>query len=168
MPQISAARAVSLCKRRSAGLKNRTDNVVPLVEADEGLPEASRSTRALITPFESNSQSPVIDNDTLKALVHNMANQIDVVEKRLERVEWHVRKSRGYPDAIIKQLASGVSPIKVLRKHRGKTQKELANMAGCSTAYISQLEQRNRFGSMKMLRCLAGLLDVDVYELIEN
>lgn len=137
----------------------------PLLNA---LPDTIDLHETLNSFSESNNATPIMNNAALISMLHAMAERISMLERQLDRAKENVWKGKGFPDDVICQLANGVSPIKVFRKHRGKTQKELAKMARCTTAYISQLELRNRPGSMKMLRRLANLLDVDVHELIES
>ena len=149
-------------------MRNMTDPDRLRTPLLKSLSETSDFHERLTSCPESNDATPIVNNAALISMLHAMAERISKLERRLDRVEEKLRKRNGLPEDVISQLASGASPIRVFRKYRGKTQKELAKMAGCTTVYISQLEQRNKFGSMKMLRRLANLLDVDVHELIES
>lgn len=66
-----------------------------------------------------------------------------------------------YPLALIQRLETE-NRIKAWREYRGISQAELADKIGASTVYISQLETGRRGGSAKMLRKIAGALDVDM------
>ncbi len=58
--------------------------------------------------------------------------------------------------------------MKTLRKSKGLTQKTLADMVEVSRIYIQSLESNRRLPSMKLLRRLAGALDVDVVDLVQD
>lgn len=121
-----------------------------------------------LTAFPENSDAaPITDNTVLISMLYAMAECISVLEKRLDRAERKIRNKKDLPDDVIDQLASNVSPVKVFRKYRGMTQREIAKRAGCTTTYISLMEQKNRSASMQMLKRIAKILDVDVRELVE-
>ena len=58
--------------------------------------------------------------------------------------------------------------IKVLRKASGKTQQVLAEEVGVSRIYVQALESNRRLTSMKLLHRLAGALQVDPGDLVQN
>jgi transcriptional regulator with XRE-family HTH domain len=67
------------------------------------------------------------------------------------------------PDDIRDRLASGhESPIKILRKHRGMTQEQLAAAAQLSRPYLTEIEQGRKEGSLKVMKAIASALDVDL------
>lgn len=116
----------------------------------------------------SDDATPIINNAALISMLHAMSERVSELERRLDHVEKNVRKGNKLPEDVVSRLASGVPPLKVFRKFRGMTQKEIAARAGCTVTYISHIEQRNRAGSMKMLRRLANILNIDVRELVER
>lgn len=71
-----------------------------------------------------------------------------------------------WPHHVVERLVLGdETPLKVFREYRGFTQKELAERAGCSANYVSQLESGRKTMSRSLLRLIAGILDVDVEDL---
>lgn len=54
------------------------------------------------------------------------------------------------------------SPIKILRKHRGYTQVELAREAGISRPYLTEIETGKKDGSIRAMKALAEILGVSV------
>jgi transcriptional regulator with XRE-family HTH domain len=58
--------------------------------------------------------------------------------------------------------------IKTLRKAKSLTQQQLADLVDVSRIYIQALESNRRLPSMKLLRRLAGALDVRVADLVQN
>ncbi len=69
----------------------------------------------------------------------------------------------GLPGDILDQLAAKKSsPVKILRKHRGMTQEDLAGKAGISRPYLTEIETRRKDGSMRAIKALAEVLGVEV------
>lgn len=69
----------------------------------------------------------------------------------------------GLPDNILDELAAKkTSPVKIIRKHRGMTQEQLADKAGISRPYLTEIETRRKDGSVRAIKALAQVLAVDV------
>lgn len=67
------------------------------------------------------------------------------------------------PNDILQQLTMGHdSPIKVVRKYRGMTQGALAEAAGISRPYLTEIETGRKDGSIRALKSIAGALDVSL------
>lgn len=64
------------------------------------------------------------------------------------------------PDEILRAELTGESPIRLWRGHRGLTQQALANRAGISKPYLSQIETGKRQGTIETLSAIARSLDV--------
>lgn len=58
--------------------------------------------------------------------------------------------------------------IKTLRKAKSLTQQQLADLVDVSRIYIQALESNRRLPSVKLLRRLAGALDVRVADIVQN
>ncbi|HOO82539.1 MAG TPA: helix-turn-helix transcriptional regulator [Alphaproteobacteria bacterium] len=72
-------------------------------------------------------------------------------------------KNKGLPDEILDALtAREESPVKIMRKHRGMTQKELAALAGISRPYLTEIETGKKDGSIRAMKALADVLGVSV------
>jgi len=71
------------------------------------------------------------------------------------------------PLAVLDRLLDGEHPLKVFRRYRGLSQKELAERTGLNATYLSQIETRKRGGSTRVYRLLAAALNVDIGDLIE-
>jgi DNA-binding XRE family transcriptional regulator len=82
--------------------------------------------------------------------------------ERFEREDDGVR----YPAAVAMAMADGASPLRAWREHRGMTLQALADAAGLSRAYVSQIESGKRTGSAATLAKLAQALGVSVAGLI--
>ncbi len=70
------------------------------------------------------------------------------------------------PGEVVFALLDGANPVRVWREYRGLTQQQLADAAGISKPYLSQIESGKRTGSAAVLRALADALAVDVDELL--
>ncbi|WP_338413628.1 helix-turn-helix domain-containing protein [uncultured Sphaerotilus sp.] len=82
--------------------------------------------------------------------------------ERFEREDDGVR----YPAAVALAMADGASPLRAWREHRGLTLQALAETAGLSRAYVSQIEGAKRTGSAATLAKLAQALGISVAALI--
>ena len=58
------------------------------------------------------------------------------------------------------QICSYENPIKVWREYRELTQQQLAEIAGISKPYLSQIETGKRIGTAEILSAIAKALDV--------
>ncbi len=75
-------------------------------------------------------------------------------------------KEEYFPAEVVDRLLAGENPLKVYRKHRGITQRDLARSAGINAVYLSQIETGKRSGSTKTLAAIARALSVDIDDLI--
>ena len=69
------------------------------------------------------------------------------------------------PGAVAHAILDGTHPVKAWREYRGLTQDALAEKAGISKAYLSQIETGKRIGVAKTLKALAAALGVTLNEL---
>ena len=70
------------------------------------------------------------------------------------------------PLAVVESLINGENPVKVWREYRGLTQQQLAEKAGISAAYLSQIETGKRTGSAEVLQALARALNLDLDDIL--
>ena len=69
------------------------------------------------------------------------------------------------PDQVVGRLVAGEHPVRVWRAHRGLSQAALAEAAGISRPYLSQIERRRRDGTLDTMARLARALGVDLDDL---
>ncbi|PZO84520.1 MAG: XRE family transcriptional regulator [Micavibrio aeruginosavorus] len=70
------------------------------------------------------------------------------------------------PENILQKIAVGnENPIKLIRKHRGLTQDDLASAAGISRPYLTEIETGRKEGSIKSLKSIAKALNVSLERL---
>ena len=76
----------------------------------------------------------------------------------------HDPNEETWPAALVNRLLDGENPLHVYRTYRGLSQKSLAEKAGCTANYISQLETGRRVMSPIMASSLANILGTDAEE----
>ena len=72
------------------------------------------------------------------------------------------------PEAIWDRLEARESPVRVLREFGSMTQKELAEAAGLSQSYLSEIERGAREGTLSTIKALAKALAVPLTVLTED
>ncbi len=87
--------------------------------------------------------------------------QYDAAKAELERGEDEL-----IPAEMVFAILDGENPVKVWREFRGLTQQHLADAAGISKPYLSQIETGKRKGSTDVLSALAKALKVTLEEVI--
>lgn len=75
--------------------------------------------------------------------------------------------SETFPMEVVLALLEGKSPIKVYREYRGMSQVSLAQKVNVSKQYISQLENRGRAGTTKVLKAIAKTLKIDLSDIAD-
>lgn len=70
------------------------------------------------------------------------------------------------PSAVVYALFDGENPIRVWREYRGLTQQQVADRAGISKPYLSQLESSKRRGGIEVLQKIAQVLEVSLEDLV--
>lgn len=70
------------------------------------------------------------------------------------------------PVEITYAILDGANPVRVWREHRGLTQQQLADAAGISTPYLSQIESGKRTGSPEVLSAIATVLHLTLDDIV--
>lgn len=70
------------------------------------------------------------------------------------------------PHAVVRAEVAGDHPITAWRKHRGLTARQLAERAGVSAAYLSEIVSGRKPGSVAAFKALAAALDAPLDALI--
>lgn len=96
-------------------------------------------------------------------------DEFEQIQSRLEDLEIlnlaeEAKKEDFLPEEQARLVWDGEHPIKVWRKYRGMTQKDLAQAVGLNPQYLSQIENRKRTGSVDTLRQIAAALQVSLAE----
>ena len=70
------------------------------------------------------------------------------------------------PSEVTYAILDGENPIRIWREHRGFTQQRLAETAGISTPYLSQIESGKRKGTTDVLAALAKALGLSLDDIV--
>lgn len=70
------------------------------------------------------------------------------------------------PGEVTYALLDGENPIRVWRQYRGFTQQQVADKAGISKPYLSQLESGQRKGTTEVLAAIARALNVSLDDVV--
>lgn len=72
------------------------------------------------------------------------------------------------PGEVTYAILDGENPIRVWREYRGMTQQQVADKAGISKPYLSQLESGQRKGTTEVLMVIAKALNVSLDDLVAS
>ena len=74
-----------------------------------------------------------------------------------EKILEEAMNEEGFPMELFNRIDAGGNSVKLFREHRGMSSSELADVAGLSRAYISQIEGGKRKGTAKTLQKIADV-----------
>ncbi len=130
-------------------------------------PETAGSA-AEVDDIRMTEQAP-LDTDLDRVIPLPIQNTDDLWSKSMGDMEAFDEEDtdNAIPLDVLERLLDGEHPLKVFRRHRALTQKQLADLTGLNATYLSQIETRKRRGSTRVYRRLATALGVDIGDLIE-
>lgn len=70
-----------------------------------------------------------------------------------------------FPAHLIEALVEGENPVRVFRKYRGMRANVLAQKAGISQGYLSEIESGKKTGSLSALKRIAEALGLELSDL---
>lgn len=99
-------------------------------------------------------------------LVEAIEESADPTAVERYRARLAAGEEEALPGDMVKRMIDGESPLKLWREHRGISARDLADRAGLSQAYVSQIETGKREGSINAMKALAGALNVGLDDLV--
>ncbi|SDK68030.1 helix-turn-helix domain-containing protein [Billgrantia gudaonensis] len=90
---------------------------------------------------------------------HHDIQAADAVRARVDAGE------ETFPSRVVEALLEGTAPVRVFREYRGLRAGELAERAGISQGYLSEIEASKKTGSLGVLKRIADALDVELSDL---
>jgi DNA-binding XRE family transcriptional regulator len=72
------------------------------------------------------------------------------------------------PSEVVYAILDGGNPIKVWREFRDMSQQQLAEIAGISKPYLSQIENDKRRGTTEVITAIAKALKISIDELLRQ
>lgn len=113
------------------------------------------------------------DSHGKKAVILSIETYEKIQEQleELEGIEAYIKvrkeKHEQFPIALVEKLILGTeSKIKIFREYKGYNLTQLAKAIEVSEAYLSQIENQKRKGSIDLYKKIAKSLDIDVDLLI--
>lgn len=113
-----------------------------------------------IKPLAQTDDSVTISRADYDAMVALLADAEDIRDATAVAAKLVARETEAYPVEVMDRLLDGDHPVRVFRDHRGLTAQELAGRAGISRAYLSEVENRSKPGSLKAMTKLAAALNI--------
>lgn len=90
---------------------------------------------------------------------------IAAARAREEALGFEAAHADSLPLARVKQLSSGIHPVRVWRQHRGLTLEALADAAGISRSYLNEVETAKKPGSLDAMTKIARALGIKLDDL---
>ena len=116
---------------------------------------------------EGKPEYAVVPYDECQKLLELAEDAIDLTDADKAMLELARGDDERVPAEVTERLLSGDEhPLKVWREHRGMTQEALGATANVGKSYISRIEAFKKAGSTRVLRALAGAIEVDVNDLL--
>lgn len=99
-------------------------------------------------------------------LIEALEDQEDIAAARSFREKLVAGEEELIPSEFVNRMIDGESKIRVWRDYRGMTAKALADAAGISAPYLSQIESGVREGSLDAMKKIADALGITIDELV--
>jgi len=122
---------------------------VQVINNDKGKPEWA------VVPYETYLQ--LVEQ---AEMLHDVQDY-DAAKAALERGDVEL-----IPSEVVFAILDGDNPTIVWHEHRGLSQQGLAENAGISVPYLSQLETNKRKGSLEVLSAIAKALGVSLENIV--
>lgn len=108
----------------------------------------------------------VIPYDVYEQLVEDAEMLQDIIDFDRTKAALERGEEELIPSEVTYSILDGENPIKIWREYRGLTQEQLAQAAGISTPYLSQIETGKRRGTMEVLSAIAKTLQVSLDDIV--
>lgn len=69
------------------------------------------------------------------------------------------------PAELVERILAGANPVRAWRNHRGLSARALAEAAGISAAYLSEIENGHKEGSLSAMKRITEALGLDLDDL---
>ncbi len=123
-------------------------------------------TTSFITP--NGEEMVVLSRKDYEALLLRL-DRVEDLEDSLAIADFEKKLAAGQeeliPSEFVDRMVDGESPVRVWRDYRGLSAKDLAAIAGISTAYLSEIETGKKDGSVSALKSIADALKLDLDDL---
>ena len=99
-----------------------------------------------------------------RAMLEELQERIEELEdaRDLGAAAKNAKPGDYLPAAMMDRIIAGEHPVRVWREHRGLSARALAEKAGVTASYLSEIETRKKPGSIDAYRDLAEALDLSI------
>ncbi len=118
-----------------------------------------------IRPLAEDGDTVLLSRADYEALLQQAEDAADAVQMREAEARVAAGEDEYVPIEVTRRLLAGEAPVRVWREHRNVSARALANRAGLSAAYLSQIETGKKPGSFDAMAKLARALGVDMEDL---
>ena len=108
----------------------------------------------------------VVPYETYMELVEKAEMLLDIQDYDSAKAALESGDDELVPSEVIYAILDGENAIRVWREFRNLSQQQLAEKAGISVPYLSQLEAGKRTGSLEVLSSLAKALHVSLENIV--
>ncbi|OAE43946.1 helix-turn-helix domain-containing protein [Brucella intermedia] len=112
------------------------------------------------------SEMAVLPKAEYDSMLEALRDKQDVLRAEIFRLKVERGDEELIPAEFVNRMIDGENKIKVWRDYRGMSAKALADAAGISAAYLSQIEKGVREGSLDAMKKIAEALKVTIDELV--
>jgi len=95
-----------------------------------------------------------------------MCDQADIAAADRVKTDIAAGRNEFVPAEFANRLIAGENPIRVYRALRGLSARDLAEKAEIRAPYLSEIESGEKDGSLAAIRRIAGVLNVDLDDLV--
>ena len=99
-------------------------------------------------------------------LIATAEDRMDIAMARQVEADLAAGREEQVPAAVVDRLLAGEAPLRVWRQHRGLSARALAQAAGISPGYLSEIENGRKEGSLSVMKRLADALNLELDDLI--
>ncbi|MDH7793899.1 helix-turn-helix transcriptional regulator [Ochrobactrum sp. AN78] len=119
----------------------------------------------IITTPDGNEMA-VLPKADYDSLLEALRDKQDVLRAEIFRLKVERGDEELIPAEYVNRMIDGENKIKVWRDFRGMTAKALADAAGLSAPYVSQIESGAREGSLDAMKKIAEALKIAIDEIV--
>ncbi len=118
--------------------------------------------------LESNGRPTfaVIPYKAYLTLLDKIEDIEDGIAARKVRHQLDAGTDEAIPADMMRELVFSDYPIKIWRNYRGVTMQTVADQAGISKSYLSQIESGSRNGSADVLKRIASALNITLDDIV--
>jgi DNA-binding XRE family transcriptional regulator len=113
-----------------------------------------------IRPIAETSDTVTLSRADFEALAELVADAQDMTDVEAVMARIAAGETEVFPFELAERLLDDEHPVKVFREYRGHSIRGLAETAGVSPSYLSEIEAGKKPGSFDAMRRIAVVLEV--------